>query len=167
MKVAVRITGPGRVVPDHGRLDLLDRHLHLPPTRPNSRGGVLGDPCDDLDGGLVLCFVQRGRDLWMKRRGQGPRLGSVDGDLDEPQRLRVVADPTLLKTGADLDAGDPLLVGVPGHGPRILEAAWSRGQTLSDASAFGKVVVISPRAITLDVGARRLRCAAVELHPTV
>src|SRR5436305_1468834 len=100
MKVAVRITGPGRVVPDHGRLAPLARPPRARPAPPNSGGGVLGDPCDATDGGLVLCFVRRGGDLGMRRGGQEPRLGAVDGDLDEPQRLRVVADPTLLKSGA-------------------------------------------------------------------
>jgi hypothetical protein len=117
MKVTVRIPRPGGVVPDHRRLDLLDRHLHLPTTRPDPGRRVFGYPADDLRGGLVLGVVQRGRDLRMKRSGQRPGLGSVDGDLDEPKRVRVVADPALLETAVDVDAGDPLLVGLAVHRP--------------------------------------------------
>ena len=95
VQVPVRVAGPRRVVPDHRGLDLLDRHLHLPPARPDPGGRVLGDPADDLGGGLVLRRVQRGRDLRVQRGGQRPGLRAVDGDLDEPQRVRVLADPTL------------------------------------------------------------------------
>ena len=70
VQMPVRVTGPRRVVPDHRGLDPLDRHLHLPPARTDPGGRVLGDPADDLGGGLVLGFVQRGRDVWMKRGGQ-------------------------------------------------------------------------------------------------
>ena len=111
VEVPVRVPGPRRVVPDHRRLDLLDRHLHLPAPRPDPGRRVLGDPADDLGGGPVLGRVQRGRDLRVQGRGQRPGLRAVDDDLDEPQRVRVVADPTLLAPGVDVDPGDPLLVG--------------------------------------------------------
>jgi hypothetical protein len=87
MQMPVRVAGPGGVVPDHGGLDVFDRHLHLPPTWPDRGRGVLGDPADDLSGGLA-----------------------VDGDLDEPQRGRVITHPTLLTTAVEIDPGDPLLV---------------------------------------------------------
>ena len=54
VEVAVRVAGPGGVVPDHRRLDLLDRHLHLPAPRPHPGGRVLGEPADDLGRGPVL-----------------------------------------------------------------------------------------------------------------
>ena len=116
----MRVTGPRRVVPDHRGLDPLDRHLHLPPARPDPGGRVLGDPADDLGGGLVLGVVQRGRDLRMQGRGQRPGLRAVDGDLDEPQRVRVLADPTLRPSGVDVDPGDPLLVGRRRPSSRLL-----------------------------------------------
>jgi len=96
VEVPVWVASPGGVVPDHGRLDLLDGYLYLPSARPDPGGRVLSDPVDDLDRGPVLCFVQCRRDLRMQRRRQGPGLGSVDRDLDEPQRVRVLADPTFL-----------------------------------------------------------------------
>ena len=164
VKVPVGITCPGRVVPDHRGLDLLDRHLHLPPTRSDPGGRVLSDPADDLGGRLVLGFVQRRRDLRMQRRGQGPGLGSVDRNLDEPECVRILAEAALVSARLDVDPGNPLLVGVPGHGPSTLDNVGSGGESLSDAGALGKVVVISPGAITLYIGPRGLRCAPVELH---
>ena len=164
MKVPVRIPGPGGVVPDHGGLDPLDRHLHLPSPRPHPGGRVGGDPADDLRGGLVLRFVQGGRDLRMQGRCQGPGLRSVDGDLDEPQRVRVVTDPTLRPAGVDVDAGDPLLVDLPGHRTRVLDTVAGRDQPLGDPGALTEVVVIRARPIPLDIGPGSTSCAAVELH---
>jgi hypothetical protein len=63
VQMPVRVAGSRRVVPNHRSLDLLDRHLHLLPSRPDPGGGVPGEPADDLRGGLVLGFVQRSRDL--------------------------------------------------------------------------------------------------------
>jgi hypothetical protein len=70
MKMMVRTPGPGGVVADDGRLDLLDRYLHLPTTRPDPGCRVLSDPADDLGGSSVLGFVKRGGDVCMKRSGQ-------------------------------------------------------------------------------------------------
>ncbi len=111
-KMPVRVTGPGRVVPDHRRLDLLHRHLHLPTPRPHPRRRVLGDPADDLLGRPVLRRIQRGRDLRMQGCRQRPGLRPVDGDLDEPQRVRVVPQPPLGPAGVDVVPGDPPLVGL-------------------------------------------------------
>ena len=91
VEVAVRVAGPGGVVPHHGGLELLDRDLHLPASRPDPGGGVLGEPADDLGRGPVLGGVVGGGDLRVQRRGQRPGLRTVDHDLDEPQTL-LVAD---------------------------------------------------------------------------
>jgi hypothetical protein len=167
VQVAVRVAGAGGVVPDHGSLDALDRDLHLPTPRPDPGGRVPGDPADDLAGSLVLGCVQRGRDVWMKGCGQGPGLRSVDGDLNEPQRVRVVTHPALLPAGVDVDAGDPLLVGLAVHRPRVLDAVRGSRESLRDSGPLTEVVVIGPRAIALHVGAGGLRCTVVELHPAV
>lgn len=158
-------------VPDHRSLDPLDRHLHLPTARPDPGGRVLGDPVDDLAGGLDLGFVQHGRDLRMKRCGQGPGLGSVDGDLDEPQCVRVLAQPALPAAGVDVDASDPVLVGLPVHRAPRFNAVGCRDQALGDAAALTEVVVISSGSIPFDVGAGSLRSAAVPAmhadHPEI
>ena len=91
-------------------------------------------------------------------------FGPVDGDLDEPQRVRVLADPTLLAAGVDVDPGDPLLVGLAVHRAGVLDAVRGRGEPLGDAGALAEVVVVGPRAVALDVGAGGLRRAVVELH---
>ena len=70
VQMPMGVPGAGGVMPDHGCLDLLDRYLHLATARSYPGGCVLGDPADDLAGGLVLGFVKRGRDVWMKRGGQ-------------------------------------------------------------------------------------------------
>ncbi len=57
----------------------------------------------------------------------------------------------------DVDPGNPLLVGVTGRGPSTLDNVGSGGESLSDAGALGRVVVISPGSITLDVGPDGLR----------
>ncbi len=38
VEVAMRVAGAGGVVPDNGRLDLLDRHLHLASAWPDTGG---------------------------------------------------------------------------------------------------------------------------------
>ena len=117
VEVAVRVAGPGGVVPHHRRLELLDGHLHLPAPRPDPGGGVLGEPADDLDRGPLLGGVVRRGDLRVQRRGQGPGLRAVHDDLDEPQPALVGAQPALGGTGLDVVPGDPPLVGVPSSVP--------------------------------------------------
>jgi hypothetical protein len=51
----------------------------------------------------------------MQGSGQRPGLRPVHGDLDEPQRTSVVADPTFLVPGVDVDPGDPVLIGLAAH----------------------------------------------------
>jgi len=125
---------------------------------------VLCDPADDLGGGLVLSRVECLRDLWVERRCERPGLRPVDGDLDEPQPIRVLTDPTLLAAGVDVAAGDPLLVGFPVHRAGSRNAIRSRGEPLRDAGPLAEVVVIGPRTVALDIGTGGLRCAVVELH---
>ena len=70
VQMTVGIPRPGGVVPDQRRLDLLDRNLHLPPTRTDPGRRVLRHPADDLGRGLRLGGVERGRDLGVQRSGQ-------------------------------------------------------------------------------------------------
>jgi len=76
-------------VPYDGSLDLLDRNLHLAIARSDPGRRMLGQPADDLRRGAILGSVVRHRDLWVQCRGDRPGLGSVDGDLNEPNRLGV------------------------------------------------------------------------------
>ena len=164
VRVAVRFAGPRGVVPDHCGLDLLDRYLHLAVPGPDAGGGVLGDPADDLGGGPVLGGVQRRGDLGMQGSGQGSGLGSVDGDLDEPQRVRILAESALRFPRFNVDPGHPLLVRVAGQLAEVLDAVRGGGQSGGDAGALAEVVVIGTGSVAFDIGARRVRCAAVELH---
>ena len=176
VEVAVRVSGTGGVVPHHGGLELLDRHLHLPAPGPDARGGVLGEPPDDLGRSTVLGCVVGGGDLRVQRRRQRPGLRTVHHDLDEPQPPLVRAEPALRGTGRDVVAGDPPLVGVPVQRPPVLncgDAASPRRRGSGgdvpgrDPGAFGEVVVVDPGAVGLHVRARRGSGAAVELDPTV
>ncbi len=167
MQMPMRVAGPRRVVPDHRRLDPLHRHLDLPPTRTNPGRRVLRDPPDDLLGRPILSRVERLRHLGMQCRGQRPGLRPVDGDFDKPQRFRILADPPLLATGVGVEPSDPLLVGLPVHRPDMFEAVRGCLDPGREASPLGEVVVIRARVVALDIGARGLRRAPVELHPAM
>ena len=117
VQVAVRVTGPGGVVPHHGCFDLAHGHLDLAALGSDPGGGVLGDPADDLLGRPGLGRIEGVGDLGMQRGRERPGLGSVHHDLDEPQRLRVGPQPPLRGTGLGVKAGDPLLVGLTGEAP--------------------------------------------------
>ena len=117
VQVAVRVTGPGGVVPHHGCFDLGDRHLDLAALGSDPGGGVLGDPADDLLGRAGLCSVQGVGDLGMQRGRERPGLRAIHHNLDEPQRLRICSQPPFRGTGLDVEAGDPPLVGLPGEAP--------------------------------------------------
>jgi len=169
VQVTVRITGAARVVPDHRGLDLLDRDLHLPSARPDSDRGVLRDPADDLGRRLVLRRIQRRGDLRVQGGCEGPGLRAVHHDLDEPQPLAVGPQPTFrqgrLRSVANVESGDPLLVGVAVHATGPLDPAGGCGdEQLDDAAALGEVVVIGPRTIGLDIGPSCSCGAVVELH---
>jgi hypothetical protein len=103
----------------------------------------------------------------MKRGGQRPRLRTVDGDLDEPQRVRVLAEPALGLPRVDVDPGHPLLVRLAGQLTGVLDAIGGGCQSDGDTGALPEVVIISAGSIALDVGTRRIRCAAVELDPAM
>lgn len=144
VKMAVRVTGSGGVVPDHRRLDPFDRDLHLTATRPHPRRRMLGDPTHDLRCSPVLRGIQRGRDLRMQRCRQRPGLRPVHRDLEEPQRIWVVTHPTLPCAGVDVDPGDPLLIRIAGQLTGILDTTRGSGESGGDSGALGEVVVISP-----------------------
>ena len=116
VKVTVRVTRAGGVVPHHRGLEPLHRDLDLPPARAHPGGGVLGQPPDDLDRRRLLRRVVRRRDLGMNRRRQRPGLRPVHHHLDEPQPVLIGAEPALRPT-LGVEAGDPRLVGVPVQGP--------------------------------------------------
>jgi hypothetical protein len=174
VQVTVRVTGPRCVVPHDRGLDLLNRHLDLAAMRTDSRRGVLGDPANDLGGGAFLGGVVSLRDLSVQRRGKRPGLGPVDDHLDEPQRMLVLADPTLRDSDLNLMTSDPPFVGVPVHPASTDNTAASRGSfrmrvsdvPLGNAGALSQVIVVSTRPIGLDVVAGGSRVAAIELHPT-
>ena len=167
VKVTMRVTGPRGVVPHDSRLELLHRHLHLPPTRPNPGGGVLGHPTDHLTSRPIHRRVERRRDVGVKCGGQRPGLRPVDDDLDESQRMGVVTQPASGRTGHCVVAGDPELVCRAVEITDPMHRAGAGDVVLGQPGAFGQVVVVGPGVVGLDVGARGGRRAPVELHPTV
>ena len=86
----VWVAGPRGEVAYDGRLDLLDRHLHLPIPRTDPRRRVGREPADDLLGRGHLGGVVRLGDLGVERGRERPGLRPVDGDLDEPDALVVL-----------------------------------------------------------------------------
>ena len=121
-------------------------------------------------GALLRCVVGRA-DRGVQRRGDGPGLGPVDDDLDEPQSLLVVADAALGQPGLDVIAMDPPLVRLGVEVSATLDAGPTnlagRGVARGDARALREVVVIGTRVVGLDVGACAGRVAAVELDAAV
>ena len=126
VQVAVRVTGTRGVVPHHSGLELLHRDLHLPATRPDPGGGVLAHPPDHLTSRPIHRRVVRRRDVGVECGGERPGLRPVDHDLDEPQRVGVVAQPPLRRAGLDVVAGDPPFVGVPVERPPVLNCGNTR-----------------------------------------
>lgn len=167
MEVPVRISGARGEVTYDGGLDLLYRDLYLATARSDPGGGVLGEPPDDLRGGTILGGVVRLRDLGMQRCGDRPGLGPVDGDLDEPDRLVVRAEPTPRGAGLHVVAGNPLLVRRTVHVVASLNEAWPGDEALRQATPLGQVVVVGPGPVGLDVVARGGGTAAVDLQPTM
>jgi hypothetical protein len=173
VQVSVGIAGPRREVAYDGGLDLLDRHLYLPPSRPDPRRRMGGEPAGDLLGCGHLGAAVRLGDLGVKYGGERPGLRPVDGDLDEPHRLVVGPQPPLGRAGLDVVAGDPLLVGLAVEvGSALQVDGVGRGVAAGDEphrqpAALGKVVVVGPRPVGLDVVARGSGGAAVDLHPAV
>lgn len=100
----------------------------------------------------------------MQRGCERPGHGSVDGRLDEPQRVLVVADPTLFETGVDVDSRYRLLVPVTVNRAGTRGALGRGGQVFRDAGALAEVVVVCPGSVALDLGTGGLGGAAVELH---
>ena len=94
-------------------------------------------------------------------------LGPLTDDLDEAQRVVVGSYVALGRQRVKVDAGDPLLVHLPGHAAHASHAVGGGDQPHRDAAAFREVVVVRPRPVALDVGPRSSRRSAVELHPSV
>lgn len=107
------------------------------------------------------------RDLGVEGRGEGPGLGSVDDDLDEPQPL-LVGPQAAFRATEGVVARDPRLVGVPVQRPPVGHRAPGAGDVqLRDPGSFCQVVVISTGPVRLDVVPGFFGAAAVELHATV
>ena len=164
MQVSVRVACPGGEVAYDGRLDLLDRHLHLAPSRSNTGRRVRGEPVDDLPRRGHLRGIVRIGDVGVQCRRERPGLRSVDGDLDEPHGLVVLAQPPLHCACLDVVSGDPSLVGRAVHVGSALDAIGGRDEVHGDPAALGEVVVVRAGPIGLDVVSSGGCCAAVDLH---
>ena len=104
------------------------------------------------------------------RRNWCPQLtgpGSADGDLGEPKPIRILPDSALRLPRLAVDPGHPLLSPLPGDLSDLLDAARGSGQPECDTVALTAAVVIRAGSIALDIGARRVRYAAVEPHAAV
>jgi hypothetical protein len=151
----------------NGRLDLLDRDLHLSAAWSDPGGRVLCKPTDNLRSGAILGGVVSLCDLGMQRRGDGPGLGPVDADFGEPDCLVVGSEPALDGAGLDVVPGHPPLVRRTIHVFASLDCARRSNETLRQATPLGQVVVVGPGPVGLDVVARGRGTAAVDLQPTM
>lgn len=144
--MSVRVAGTRGVVPNEGGLDLLDGHLDLSAARSDARRRVLRDPADDLARGARLRVLVGVGDVGVQRRGERPGLGSVDDNLDETERVVVVAQSTLRVPGCDVVPGDPAFVARAvevgaSFGAQAVDADGD-GVVLGDTAALGEVVVV-------------------------
>lgn len=141
---------------NHGGLDLLDRDLHLIAPRAHPGRGVLRQPADDLRRGPLLRRVIRQGDRRIDGCGERPGLGSVDHDLDEPQRLVVLAEPPLRASVGGVAGNPPLVVvaiqaAAVSHRDRAVGPIRDPDIALREPRALGQVVVISARPVGLDI----------------
>jgi hypothetical protein len=165
--VPVRVVGAAGEVPHRGRLQHLNRHLHLTPGRPDPGGRVLGQPGDDLLGGPVLrCLVRRG-DVRMQSGRQRPRLRPVDHDLHEADGVRVGTQPPARLPSGRVMAGYPHLVGLAGQRRQLGHPPVGGGEPARDSGALGQVVVVRPPSVGLHVAPGGRRRTGVHLHPAL
>lgn len=85
-------------------------------------------------------------EIGVERCHERPRLGSVDDDLDEAERVFVVAQSTLRLSGGHVVPGDPSLVArtveVGASVPAHATLSDGDGVVLGHATALGEVVVV-------------------------
>jgi hypothetical protein len=112
---------------------------------------------------LVCSASQRTRSARQERTWRP----TLNREPDEPEPVAVGAQTALRFPRIDVDPGHPLLIRVAGQLTGVLDAIGGGGQSDGDTDALTEVVVISAGSIALDVGTRRIRCAAVELHPAM
>ena len=164
--VPVRVTRAGGLVRDGDRLQLLDRHDLLLPARADAGDRVLAEPGPDLRHRVSLSRVQRVRDLGVQGGGDRQGLGDVHDHLREAGR----SAPVLARQSGlahrllreRVDPVHPLRVLVRGQPelPDHTSLAVDGGELCEDRPAL-HVVVVSPRAIRLQVAAR-VRAGAPE-----
>lgn len=82
----------------------------------------------------------------VRRSGRSARAVfgiSADVGLVPRRGLRAEdEDELVLRAGADIDPGDPLLVGIASHRARALDALGCGGQALRDTGVLAEVVVV-------------------------
>ncbi len=167
VQMAVRVPGPGGVVPHHRGLDLLHRDLDLPPPRPHPGRRMLGEPAHDLGRGPVLGHVVGRRDLRIQHRGQRPGLRTVHRHLDEPHRLLIAAEPALGSVGLHHPAGHPPLISRPVQRRQPEHPVPGGDQPGRQPGPLSQVVIIGTRPVRLDIRAGSSRVTPVDLHPTM
>ena len=155
----VRVTRPRRAVRHRHRLQLLNGHNLLLPTRPDTGHGVLCEPALNLRHSVLLRPVESVGDFRVKRSGNRQRLRRVHDHLRESGRpLPPVARQARLAhrlLGERIDPVHPARVRLwcqperDGHVPVTVE----RGE-LRRGRVSAQVVVIGARAVGLDITAR-------------
>ena len=101
-------------------------------------------------------------------RLRGPGFRAVDGDLDEPDRVRVLPQPTPWLTGDEVQPGDPCLIPIAvQHAHTFDSTVGGGGEMLREAGALGQVIVIDAALVGLDIGTCRGCCSAIHFYATM
>ena len=154
----VRITGPARPVRDADHLHVLNRYDLLLAARADTSHGVLGEPPLNLRQGVLLCCVQRLGYLGMQGGSDGQALGGVDDHFREPGRPLPIqpreARPSHLLAGIGIDPVHPSRILVSGQHPTTHGLARSVEHRVLNPGAVRQVVVVSTRAVGLDIAQR-------------
>jgi hypothetical protein len=110
VQMSVRIACARGVMAHGDSVDLGDRYLDLRAARADPRRRVLREPADNLPRCAFLSRVVCGGDVGVQFGGKGPRLGSVDDNFHEPDRICVGAQPALRRARIGVETGYPGLV---------------------------------------------------------
>ena len=93
-------------------------------------------------------------------------FGPLTNNFGEPHAVRGLHQPALRRTGADVVASHPPLIGLTIHCGFRNDGRPGGGVSIGQASALGEVVVVGPGTVRLDIVAGGRSRSTVDRNPT-